>query len=100
MKETDFKKKQSMMDAVLVLIAVLLIAFIVAMIVIYCRFMSIPDTLCTCVFAACTGELGFMSLIQNSKNKYRDREWEKEDKAEEAAKHNLTGAEDPGDGIG
>ena len=80
-EKTEFEKKQGVMDRILILIAILLITFIVVMIWIFCRYMAIPDTLCTCVFAACTGELGFMSFIQNSKNKYREREWEKEDKA-------------------
>lgn len=78
----DPKKSVGVMDRILVFIGILLIIFIVIMIWIFCKYGSIPDTLCTCVFGACTGELGITGIIQATKNKYRDRQWEKEDRTE------------------
>lgn len=78
----DEKKSMGVMDRILIFVGILLIIFIVVMIVLFCSFGSIPDTLCTCVFAACTGELGITGMIQSTKNKYREREWQKEDEKE------------------
>ena len=71
-----------MMDKVLIAVGVLIVIFTITMVVTFYQLGAIPDTLCTCVFGACTGEAGFMGIIQATKNKYRDREWMKEDRAE------------------
>jgi hypothetical protein len=84
MKVKDGKKKPTgIMDRILVLIAVLLIAFSMAMIVIYIKTGGIPDTLCTCVFSVCGGECGVMGWIKTNKDKQRDREDELEDRKNE-----------------
>lgn len=67
----DGSKKIKMMDRILVLIAIFLFIFIVAMIVIFCVVGSVPDTLITCVFASCTGELSVMGWIKTTKDKLK-----------------------------
>ena len=81
-KSCQDKKGLGMMDKVLIFVGALIIIFTVVMIVTFYRYGAIPDTLCTCVFTACTGEAGFMGIIQATKNKYQDREWQKEDREE------------------
>ena len=63
-----------------VIIAILLIAFTVEMIRIFRETGMIPDTLCTCVFAALGGECGAMAWIKTSKERRRERKWELEDR--------------------
>lgn len=68
------------MDVILVVVAVLLIAFTIEMIKIFRETGMIPDTLCTCVFAALGGECGAMAWIKTSKERRRERQWELEDR--------------------
>ena len=68
------------MDVILVIVGLCLAAFTVAMIVLFQIYGAIPDTLCTCVFAALGGECGVMGWIKTSKDRRREREWELEDK--------------------
>ena len=68
------------MDVILVIVGLCLAAFTVAMIVLFQIYGAIPDTLCTCVFAALGGECGIMGWIKTSKDRRREREWELEDK--------------------
>lgn len=68
------------MNVVLVIIAIVLITFTTAMIWLYYIVGSIPDTLCTCVFAACGGEFGIMGWIKTTKDKHLNRKWELEDR--------------------
>lgn len=67
------KKRIGTMDIVLIAIAVFLVAFVAAMIVLYYATGGIPDTLCTCVFAACGGECGVMGWIKTTKERQMDR---------------------------
>lgn len=64
------------MDVILVILAIIVIAFTITMIVIFVNTGSIPDTLVGCVFAACTGELGVMGWIKSTKDKYLNKELE------------------------
>lgn len=80
MNETLSKKRIGTMDIVLVAIAVFLVAFVAAMIALYCATGGIPDTLCTCVFAACGGECGVMGWIKTTKERQRNRQYELEDR--------------------
>ena len=75
------KKEQRTLDLILIVIAVFLLAFVVAMIWLYYRTGGIPDTLCSCVFAACGGECGVMGWIKVTKERYRDRSFELKDRA-------------------
>ena len=74
------------MDVILVFIAVFLLAFIVTMIILYYTTGAIPDTLCTCVFAACGGECGVMGWIKTTKERQRERRYELEDREHEEKK--------------
>lgn len=75
------KKERRTLDLILIVIAVFLLAFVVAMIWLYYRTGGIPDTLCSCVFAACGGECGVMGWIKVTKERYHDRSFELKDRA-------------------
>lgn len=75
------KKERRTLDLILIVIAVFLLAFVVAMIWLYYRTGGIPDTLCSCVFAACGGECGVMGWIKVTKERYRDQSFELKDRA-------------------
>lgn len=76
-------KKIRTMDVILVVIAIALTAFTLEMIVIFKETGTIPDTLCTCVFAALGGECGAMAWIKTSKERREDRKWIREDQERE-----------------
>lgn len=79
------------MDKILLLLAVFLLIFVSVMIWLYYRTGAIPDTLCTCVFAICGGECGVMGWIKTTKERFRDRKYELEDREyqkEQEAKEN------------
>lgn len=75
--------KKGTMDIILITMAVFLVAFIGAMLWLYYSTGGIPDTLCTCVFAVCGGECGVMGWIKTTKDRYRDRQYELEDREHE-----------------
>lgn len=77
------KKNVRTMDVILAVIAVFLLLFIVVMVWLYYRTGAIPDTLCTCVFAACGGECGVMGWIKTTKERQRERSFELEDREHE-----------------
>lgn len=70
------------MDIILVVMAVLLVAFTLKMILVFEQTGAIPDTLCTCVFAALGGECGVMGWIKTTKDKLTDRKWQIEDRTQ------------------
>ena len=80
---TKQRKNRRTMDVILGVIACFLLLFIVVMIWLYYRTGAIPDTLCTCVFAACGGEFGVMGWIKTTKERNRDRRYELEDREHE-----------------
>lgn len=90
------KKSIRTMDIILAVIAVFLLLFIVVMIWLYYQTGAIPDTLCTCVFAACGGECGVMGWIKTTKERQRDRQYELEDRKhqEDLEKQNGNGSEE------
>lgn len=73
------------MDLILVVVGLLLFMFTTAMIAIYCVTGGIPDTLCTCVFAALGGECGVMGWIKTTKDRMRERKFELEDREDQNA---------------
>ena len=85
------KKKAGTMDKILIIIALFLLVFITIMIWLYYTTGGIPDTLCTCVFAACGGECGVMGWIKTTKERYRDRQYELEDRKHEEQIQNNAG---------
>lgn len=74
------RKKLRTMDVILVVVAVALVAFTLEMIAIFRETGTIPDTLCTCVFAALGGECGAMAWIKTSKERRQERKYEIEDR--------------------
>lgn len=76
------KAKIKTSDVALVLVFAVLVVFTVYMCVLYRECGSIPDTLVTCVFATLGGECGALAWIRTTKEKYKDREWQKEDEKE------------------
>jgi len=83
------KAEDKTMDKYLKAILVMLLVFTITMIVVYCCTGGVPDTLVTCVFAAMTGECGFMAIIKSMKVKHeenpKERQQEEPDSAEEDA---------------
>ncbi len=70
------KEKMKTSNIVLIVIAIVLIAFTITNLVLFARIGAVPDTLITAVFAACLGEFGFLAWIRNTKQKYGDEEEE------------------------
>lgn len=74
------KKKIGTLDKVLLFLAIFMVLFVVAMIVLHIITGSTPDVLIGCVFAACIGEFSVTGYIQTNKEKCRMNE---EDNASE-----------------
>ena len=68
--------KKKTMDLILIIVGASVVIFTIVMIELYILTSAIPDTLCTCFFAACTGECGFMGWIKTAKTRYQDHEWQ------------------------
>lgn len=68
------------MDKILIILAVSLAIFVIAMTIIYCITGGIPDTLVTCVFAICGGECGAMAWIKTAKERNKERLFELQDR--------------------
>lgn len=62
-----------MLDKILKIIAIFLLLFVICMIVTFYIKSDVPDTLITCVFGACTGELSIMGWIKTAKEKNQGR---------------------------
>lgn len=77
--EAKIQKSLKTMNVVLIVIGVYLMLFTACMIHLYKETGGIPDTLVTCVFTACTGELGVMGWIKSTKDKYIKRAEKLED---------------------
>ena len=75
MKNKKQKQQMRTMDFILVVVGILLISFTIAMIILFKKYGSVPDTLITCVFASLAGECGIMGWIKTTKEKNKDREW-------------------------
>ena len=88
------RRKARTMDVILVVVAVALTAFTIEMIRIFRETGTIPDTLCTCVFAALGGECGAMAWIKTSKERRQDRQWIREDQEREERLQNDTNRKD------
>ena len=73
------KKKPGTMDLVLLIVGIVMLAFMITMIVLFIQTGTEPSTLESCVFAALGGECGVMGWIKNTKERNKEREWQKED---------------------
>ncbi len=72
------KKTKKTMDKILVFIAIFLLIFVAVMIYIFITTGAVPDTLINAVFGLCGGEVGIMGWIKTTKDKFLDRDFEKE----------------------
>lgn len=79
------------MDVILIIVGIFLTAFTVTMIILFRTCGAIPDTLCTCVFAALGGECGIMGWIKTTKERNKERKWQLEDREAENEKTAQTG---------
>jgi len=61
-------------NKILIALGLGLVGFTIVMIVIFLCKDAIPDTLVTCVFAACTGEFSILGWIKTTKEKQRNIE--------------------------
>ncbi len=59
-------------NVVLIVIAIVLIVFTTVCLYLFAKIGSVPDSLIGAVFGSALGEMGFMSWIRNTKQKYRD----------------------------
>ena len=73
------KKKMGTMDKVLILEGVILVAYTAADLAVFWHTGNEPATLTACVFGVCGLENGVMGWIKTSKERRRDRKWQKED---------------------
>lgn len=74
------------LDLILLIVAIITLAFTISMIVIFCQYNMIPDTLVTCFFACVGSECGICGWIKTAKVRHEDRKWQLED--EERLKEN------------
>lgn len=72
-------KKMKTTNKVLIFLFAVLTVFTIAMIITFNRMNSVPDTLITCVFAACLGEFSVLGVIKTSKIKHGNDDDEQED---------------------
>lgn len=66
------KKERKTSNVILAVMSIFLLIFIVTMIIIFMRQGAVPDTLITCVFAACTGEVSVLGWIKTTKEKNKE----------------------------
>jgi len=89
------KREVKTMDIILIIIGIALTLFTVEMIQIFKLTGTEPSTLEACVFAALGGECGVMGWIKTTKERNRDRIWQKEDAAQANAMDQPSGDEFP-----
>lgn len=82
-EQRSTRKSIGTMNVILIIVGLTLVLFTVTMIAVFARCGAIPDTLVTCVFAVCGGECGVMGWIKTTKERYRDRQYELEDREHE-----------------
>lgn len=55
------------MDKILIIMAIAISLFTIVMVILFCIYQTIPDSLVTAFFGLFTGEMGFMGCIQIAK---------------------------------
>ena len=80
MRMNNKNKGIKTMDLILIIVGVLLISFTITILVVFVKYGSIPDTLCTCVFAVLGGECGVMGWIRTTKDRQQTRKETLEDR--------------------
>ena len=81
--DRSFIERFGTMNLILVFIAITFIVFTVAMIIVFCKYQAIPDTLVASVFSVLGGECGVMGWIKNSKDRRIERTFQLEDEKRE-----------------
>lgn len=94
-KEKKTGRSIGTMDLILIIVGVSLVAFTIKMIMVFETYAAVPDTLITCVFAALAGECGIMGWIKTTKDRYKDREWKKEDEQQTRESDSSEDGRDP-----
>lgn len=79
------RKPIGTMNVALVIVCIAAVVFTAVMIYLFMMVGSIPDTLCTCVFAVLGGECGVLGWIKTTKERNQDRKWTVQDRREEQA---------------
>lgn len=67
MKRPRKRSQGGTMDIVLIILGIAIAIFTLTMIILFCLYQSIPDTLVQCFFACCGSEGGFMAVIMVAK---------------------------------
>lgn len=67
MKRLERRSQGGTMDIILMILGVAIAVFTVTMIVLFCVYQSVPDTLINCFFTCCGSEGGFMAVIMVAK---------------------------------
>lgn len=67
MRRLERRSQGGTMDIILMILGVAIAVFTVTMIVLFCVYQSVPDTLINCFFACCGSEGGFMAVIMVAK---------------------------------
>lgn len=86
----NIKRKIKMMDALVVILFMMVIAFIVTMICVFLRMGSVPDTLIVSTFAWMGFEAGAMAAIKKNKDRLQailDKEEAKRDAGKSSVTH-------------
>lgn len=92
------RKRMGTMNLILIIMFLCLTSFTITMIWLFTMFGSVPDTLITCVFTALAGECGIMGWIKTTKERTRERKWEKQDQREARAEEIQVTSGDMADG--
>lgn len=72
------KKSNRFLDKVLISVAVFDLIFVIAMVIVFCIFQSVPDTLIMAVFGATFGECGCCAYVFKQKIKNKNEEIDSE----------------------
>lgn len=75
-------KKMGTLNIVLIIVAIFFVWFNCQMLAIYRRQNSIPETYACAVVAATIGECGICGWIRTTKDRRRERKWQKDDEKE------------------
>lgn len=74
MKKTQQNKKIGVMDRILVVVAIILVLFTIAVFVVFWHTGTEPAVLVGCVFGVCGVEYGIMGWIKTTKERIAERE--------------------------
>ncbi len=79
MRRIRRKKEKKFLDTILIAVALFDLAFVIVMIVLFCLFQSVPDTLIVAVFGATFGECGCCAYVFRQKVKAKSDPYADED---------------------